>query len=188
MHRREYDATREDGFRWRSKYGCLLFFFFRSKDLRISKFQDEMFLNCLFFYLQIRNLHLKMTLICFYPTFLKTTSTFLFIVHSHICPVSYIFYLQFHGFHQLTWLPHCNSSKVCAGLCLFVHCWFIQVDCCSLNSKSACKYHQKFNYIQMCKLKLGHRAQCALMPGSICLQTSKVVKSKFPVFILVSHL
>ena len=101
MHRREYDATREDGFRWRSKYGCLLFFFFRSKDLRISKkFQDEMFLNCLFFSLRIRNLHLKMTLICFYPTFLKMTSSFLFIFNFHICPVSYIYILS-----PISWIP-----------------------------------------------------------------------------------
>ena len=41
----------------------------------------------------------------------------------------------------------------------------------------------KFNQIQMRNLKLGQRAHWALMPGSICLKTWKVVKTLFPVFI-----
>ena len=152
-----------------------------SSEVRISAFPDEIsFLHID----QKRSSENNFNPFLIYPSFLKTTSTCLFTLNYHICPVFYLLFMYSISHSCLVAIPTksvepfvCLPLVYSSGVLIKLK-WRMQIC------------FTKFNQIQMRKLKLGQRAHWALMPGSICLKTWKVVKTLFPVFIykLVSHL
>ena len=139
VHRKGGEVTREDGFRWRNKFGCFLIFFFGSKDLWgwniYSPYGSETSI---------------------YPSFLKTTSTFstsFYLKLSYLsCLLSFISKLMYSISHSCLVAIPTKSVELCVCLPLVYTSgvliklkWRMQI------------YFTKSNQIQ----KLGQRAHWA---------------------------